>query len=516
MLIHTSLSQTCRILLVLMALTIWYSSIGVTRAAAGTYKIYSCNVPGRPTTVPSAAPWRADLDGLNTGVFDDCAVGGNFGIRFNPDRQLMHRVTTASLTLERPSTGPKSAIGIVQYRTWISAELAGSGAPAFITDGGAFGPPGGTTPESAPWISSLHPQNNPSVHIVLYCSGGAPTDCQFDSAVPLRVRGVEADLYEDVPPSGEIEGGSLLEAGAENGRTLSYSATDQESGIARVEVLLSDTVVAVDDLDSSKTLCSHTEFNACPSRHAADLTIDSSRVTPGKYTVTLRITDAAGNRQLVTDSRPVSIGEPLSVPAVRLTASFANSRSTYTTSFGRSARVRGRLTDASGHGIAGARIDIVERPATPFRRERRSRAVTDTDGTFSYVARGNGTSRAIEFRLGDEGAMVRASLKLRLRVRAASTFTVLLRGDVVHYSGLVLTRPIPKEGKQIFMQGRRAGGAWQRFAVRRTDKAGRFSGRYRLRVRRPGVRLQFRVEIPKQTGYPFVRRFGNVISRVVH
>lgn len=498
-----------------MVLTLWYSSVAVARAVAGTYKLYSCNVPGRPTNVPSAAPWRADLDGLNTSAFDDCASGGHFGIKLNPGRPFMNRVTTASLILERPSTGPKSAIGIVQYRTWIYAHLAGSGAPAFISEGGAFGPPGGTTPDRSPWISPLHPQNNPSARIVLYCSGGAPADCRFDSTTPLQVHGVEADLYEDVPPAGEIEGGSFLDAPAQHGHTLSYTATDHESGVARVEALLGDTVVGTDDLSGSRTLCPHTEFNACPARHAADLTVDPSSVIPGTYTVTLRITDAAGNRRLVTDSRPVSIGSSLPARAVRLTARFSNSRATYTTSFGRSARVRGRLTDASGRPIAGADVDIVERPSTTLRSERRARVVTDGDGRFSYLASGEGTSRAIDLLFNDHGTMVKASPQLRLGVRAASTLNVALRGSIVHYFGRVVTRPIPKNGAQIFVQGRRVGGAWQRFAVRRTTRAGRFSGRYRLRVRRPGVKLQFRVEVPQQAGYPFVHRFGKSITRTV-
>lgn len=509
-----SLPGQCRILLVILAITLWYSCIETTRAVAGTYKLYSCNVPGRTNPVPSAAPWRADLDGVNTSVFDDCASGGSFGIQLNPGRQFMYRVTSASLSLDRPSAGPKSAIGIVQYRTWISAELAGSGAPAFISDGGAFGPPGGVTPDSFPWISPLHPQNNPGVRIVLYCSGGAPADCYFNSTKPLQVRGVEVDLYEDIPPSGEFEGGSFIDGGVQNGRTISYSATDQESGVARIEALLGDTVIANDDLDTNRLLCPHTELTVCPARHAGDLTVDLSHVVPGKYTVTLRITDAAGNRRLVTSGQTVSIGSSLPAPTAQLTANFANLRSTYTTSFGRSVRVRGRLTDASGHAIANGRIEIVERPNRGSRSER-SHTITDTNGAFSYVVSGDGPSRDIIFRFGDQSSVGKIALQLRLRVRAASTFRVSLRGAIVHYAGRVLTRPIPKGGKQVFIQGRRAGGAWQRFANHRTDRTGRFAGRYRLRVRHPGVKLQFRVEIPPQVDYPFARRFGKIWTRIV-
>ena len=105
--------------------------------------------------------------------------------------------------------------------------------------------------------------------------------------------------------------------------------------------------------------------------------------------------------------------------------------------------------------------------------------------------------------------------KLRLLVRAASTLGVTLRGVLVTYKGRVTAQPLPRAGKRIYLQGRAKGGVWQRFATRRTDASGRFAGRYRLRVRRPGVKLQFRVEIPRERGYPYVARTGLPTTRTV-
>lgn len=506
---------TAKLIAVVLLVLIAYTLLGARQAAADTYKLYSCNVPGRATPVPSTAPWRAKLDGLNTFYFDDCVSGGSFGIGLNVKH--MRPFSSASLALVRPDTGPKSAIGIVRYRTWVTAELAGSGAPAFIDDGASFSPPGGTTPDNAPWVSPAFPPTNPDVYVKLQCT---PGDCSFESGKPLQARGIEVDLYEDVPPSGEIEGGTLVGGGAINGRsTLSVSATDQESGVARVEALLGDTVVAGEDLERNKALCSHTDWNACPARYSTDLVINETIVPPGQYPVVLRITDAAGNRRLVTAGQPVSIGARELSDAIktRLTASFGRRRTTYTTNFRRSVRLRGRLTDPSGNPIARARIAIIERPATTGRKASEAYAMTGADGRFSYVVSGNGPSRSVELRyftqLGD--AVPSASRLLQIRVRAASTFKLSLRGVVVRYAGRVLTRPLPRGGKQVFIQGRAEGDAWRRFAVRRTDKAGKYSGRYRLRVRRPGVKLQFRVEIPKQSGYPFSPRTGPVVTRVV-
>lgn len=481
------------------------------RAYAGTYKLYTCNAPSRPSAVPSTAPWTARLDGINTLFFDDCAAGGAFGIGLNV--RSMPAFAEASLVLERPTTGPRSAIGVVRYRTWITAELAGDGAPAFVDRGGACGPPGCVTPDHEPWVSVPHAQTNPSVSIRLRCTAG---DCAFNSTRPLQVRGVEVDLYEDVPPAGEIEGGTLLGDNASIGhRTLSVSAADHESGVGLVEALLGDTLVAKHDLGTNPLLCPHTELNACPARYATDLVVDTSKMPPGVYPVALRVTDAAGNRRVVTHARPVAIGRGAGFStATQLDASFSRSRTTYTTNFGRAARIRGRLTNASGGPIARARITVTDVMRSPVRRAARASVITDADGRFTYAASGKRPSRAVELEYALGGAPV-ASRRLQLNVRAASTFKVSLRGIKVRYSGRILSRPVPTGGVKVFIQGRAVGGAWKRFALRWTTKRGRFSGNYRLRVRRPGVKLQFRVEIPKQRAYPYASRTGLAVTRVV-
>jgi hypothetical protein len=450
---------------------------------------------------------------MNTFYFDDCMTGGSFGIGLNI--KFMRAFASASLVLARPDTGPKSAIGITRYRTWITAELAGGGAPAFVDEGGAASPPGGSTPDATPWVSAPLGQTNPRVNIRLRCTAG---DCEFSSSRPMQVRGAEVDLYEDVPPSGEIQGGTLLDATAVSGaRSLSFSATDQESGVARVEALIGDTVVATADLEQNNALCPHTDLNACPARYASDFVIDTSVVPSGEHVVTLRITDAAGNRTLIPSPRRIAIGGGRTAETAKLTATFPRARRRYTTKFGRRVWVRGRLTGTSGKAIAGARIRVIERAPTGAASPTEASVSTDQNGKFTYVVSGRRPSRAITFsyfaRPGD--ATPSASRRLQIAVRASSTLRVSLRGVKVRYSGRVLSRPLPRGGTRVYMEGRASGGAWQRFAVRRADGHGRFSGAYRLRVRRPGVKLQFRVVVPKQAGYPFAAGTGVVQTRTV-
>lgn len=493
-------------------------------AFAGTYKMYSCNVPGKDIPKPTTGPWHFNLDGLHTRVFDWCAQGGDFGIGLVPTQRFMRRDSSAALALERPTYGPMSAIGIVGYRTWLTVDLRGSGAPAFISDGGAFGRPGGTTSDGAPWVSPAFGITHRAVYVQLYCSSGASTDCQFDSTTPLRARGIEVDLYENVAPSGSIDGGTMLAGVPLQGRrSILYTASDDESGVARVELLLGGTVIATNNFAADPSACPHTNFNACISRYSGELAVDTNELGPGTYPVSIRITDAAGNFRLLSHAAPVTIvGSPVQ-PATsasakaRLSAGFAvTSRAMHTTNYGSSVRIRGRLNDALGRPIGRGRLTVRE-TLDSGGRPRTKTITTGTDGRYSYIASGSAPSRRIQLRyLGATGTGgATSSRTLRLAVRATSTLTLVLRGTLVQYGGRVLSRPIPRGGKRVFIQGRARGGAWQRFASRRTDAAGRFSGRYRLRVRRPGVQLQFRVELPRQAGYAYASRTGRMTTRTV-
>ena len=488
-------------------------------AYAGTYKMYACHVPGHPTSVPTIGPWAWRLDNVNTIGFDNCAAGGTFGIRLNPGQRFMRQGASAWLWLRRPTDGPFSRIGIVRYRTWLIAQLSGTGAPAYIADGGAYAPPGGAPSDTDPWVSRLFPQTNQEVGVQLFCSAGAPGDCAFHSDRPLQARGIEVDLYEETPPSATIVGGGVLSGEVHNGKgTLSYSAADQESGVALVEALAGDTVIGRHDLEANAAWCPHTGFNACQGTRSSDMNIDTSGAASGRHTLSLRVTDAAGNRTVVMGPM-IDIGSQEAPGEVQLTARFAGSnRRTHTSKFGAKVIVRGRLTDRQKRGIANAEILASERIALPGTRDAKARRVrTRNDGSFVYVVSHRASSRRITLRyegrfLGKQVAAVRT---LALKVQASVRLRVSLRGILVRYSGRVVTTPLPRRGKLVYMQGRARGGVWQTFARRRTTRSGRFAGSYRLRVRRPGIRLEFRVRVPREKQYPFVAGIGRIVARAV-
>lgn len=488
-------------------------------ANAGSYNVRSCNVPGfAPTTV---ALWQWENAGY-TAPFNDCAAGGGFGL----DALWLTRSTDSEVLIARPTAGPRSAIRIRRVRLWLIARLDGYGSsmyvltrtntPAGVEQTVLYGKPGADT-RDRPYETPLLPEGATRFRVVLACSVNHPDDCHPASQRQLDIKGAEITLAEDVPPAIELRSGTLASDGPQVGtRTIGYAVTDKESGVLKVEGLLGDTVVGTRDLSG---VCSYAELNACPAADADELVVDTRAVPDGSYAFRLRVTDAAGNRVATPMSHPVVINNGGTVNSnVRLTARFlGNGRSTTTSRYRRRIAIRGRLTDVAGRAIPKAGIQVIERHAQTGANLRARQVSTDTRGRFGYRVRATGPSRSIRLeyaaKVHGEDALGRRTL--HLRVQAASALRVGLRGVRVRYAGRVISRPIPSRGKLVVMQGRVPGGSWQTFATKRTNRRGRFSGGYHLRVYRPGVTLQFRVRVPRERGYPYATGYGRIVTKKV-
>lgn len=494
-------------------------------ANAGTYLMRSCNVPGERTA--TAGRWRW-INAANTFANNDCASGGGFGINAGP----MTRTAAAGVVLESPDGGK---IAIRRVRLWMVARLSGTGSALFVatssgsataaTSANLFGPPGGDTLTS-PYVSPLLAADTLNYIVLVSCSGSTADGCTPTDTNVLDIKGVEVTLEEKVAPSASIDGGELMTGGPQSGvRALAYTAGDLESGVDRVSAVMGNTVVGAANFAAE---CAHADFAACPQARNGSIAVDTRKVPDGSYPLALRVTDAAGNDQAVQASTVVQVvngavggagrlnGSGASKNA-RLSASFAaNKRSTLTVRYGPRVIIRGRLTQPNGDPIGDARLEVEERLASADARSRQSGLTTARNGTFSYTIARRATSRSLKFQYdadpNDTDPVVR---RLRLRVKASSTLRVSLHGIWVRYRGRVLTRPLPRAGKLVDIQGRAPGGAWKTFAARRTSRRGYFSGTYRLRVRRPGIRLQFRVRIPSESGYPFVGHAGQALTRTV-
>lgn len=506
-------------------------AMGVQKASAGTYVMRNCNVPGYGSS--SMQPWQSmgqPDDAVS--VADACATGE--GVKFVPDGSRSWGGNQgASIGLLRP-TGVRSDIRFVKFVLWYAARLSGSGQPinfftfhvdsAFAIHPGLYNPPPGS--ENVVAEQQVGPDTT-DFRVGVECGTlGGPTTtnppCVPANSVPLLVRGMEVTLREEVPPVILPPSGTLLNAGAQSGiRTLTYSASDPESGLIKVDALLGDTVVGSHDLSPR---CPGSDFTVCPASETGAFQVDTRAVANGSHPLTIRVKDAAGNQRIVHRESAVEVANPPGigqspttasrVPTYTLSARFKGKSSrTLTVPYGGRVSVSGYLTAGSTPVAAGTLVAILEKRDRRGAREvPRARVKTLADGSFSAVLATTRPSRRIRLAYPTAGSNQIVSSTLRLRVRAASRVSASLRGRLLRFTGRVVSGPIPKRGKQVLMEGRSPGSAWTKFKRLRTDRKGRFSGAYRLRVRRPGVALRVRAVVPSEGGYGYLSSRSRAVT----
>jgi len=173
---------------------------------------------------------------------------------------------------------------------------------------------------------------------------------------------------------------------------------------------------------------------------------------------------------------------------------------------GRRVAIVGRLTDASGAGIADARIGAawrlvgrgwVARPGVK----------TGPDGRFVYVLP-PGPSRDVRFTyfaFSDSHAVELSNVVL---VDALAPLTIRadrrrLSGDrLVRLNGRVGARTgIPRSGLLVTLQGFQQGYGWRTFRTVHTDRQGRWRTSYRFRSTHG--RFGFRALVPRQGRFPY-------------
>jgi 5-hydroxyisourate hydrolase-like protein (transthyretin family) len=493
-------------------------------AAAGTYVMRSCNVPGQaPAPV---GPWTWQNTDLTVG-FDDCRSGGAFGIRFG-STQTMRQFEYAALALERPQSGHKQAISIHQLRLWLVARLSGSGAPAFgplrayssdsFQQTETFGPPGGDS-LSQPIVTPIYGDGTKRFIAMLFCSAGAPGDCSLSNSRPLELQGAEVTLKESVLPTVSINGGTLLSGATQSDvRSVGYEARDQESGVAKTEILFDDRVVAVRDFSGSQTHCPHIDWNACVGHVIEEVPVDTRSVPDGTYTVGARTTDAAGNTSLNRASTITvrNQGTPSSTPSTQapsgttgIHVTHLNSTRTLVTSrlirYGSRATLRGILRDPQGNPIPNVDIDVLLKTERKNSRLRKAKSLrTDSNGRFEYKTN-PGPSRLVRlaYRRTSADSTYAFSHDVKVKTRAGLTLhtnrTRLRNGQSLRFSGTV--RGL--EQRKVLEVQVRQRGQWDTIASVRSNSKGRWSWRYRFKRTFDPTRYSFRARVRTEAGFPY-------------
>jgi hypothetical protein len=252
---------------------------------------------------------------------------------------------------------------------------------------------------------------------------------------------------------------------------------------------------------------------------------------PATYVFRADAVDAAGNTASTTrraDGTEMALRKPIAREPVRedrkpranartKTRIFAQLRwhgrkgSSLTVPYGTGARLSGRLLDADGAPISGARLRVVARP---------SKGALSRTGTQSVRSGGHGgfrldlppgpSRRITVVFAGDErlDRARRAPLLLRVRggVVLRASPSALKTGASLQLWGKVRGRgaPIPRRGKLIAVQYLEdATGIWRPVLVTRSDHSGRFEARYRFRYVTGVARIRLRAVALSEERWPF-------------
>src|SRR4051812_43519186 len=285
-------------------------AIGITLLAgaparAGTYTMNQCQAdPDRAVSVN----WGL-FGTWNGRWFNDCALtGGRFGV----GSADMDYNTVAGMQITVPAARPHVTISHVFVDVTTAREildpsfccgnqysffwLVASGQKVFEQEMGG-------------WSQAIDRDTPASrdLEAAIYCSyGNGPQACNWEGTPLIGIAQLRLTLQESDPPSAQATGGTLLSGGTLRGtQTLSYTATDTDSGIHDVAVQIGTATVGTDGYGDR---CPNNDWNACPLREdRGDMPIDTTRVADGTYPLRFVVTDAAGNTATVDSGRAVTI-----------------------------------------------------------------------------------------------------------------------------------------------------------------------------------------------------------------
>ena len=488
-----------------------------------------------------AAPARAD----DTYTVDSCLTAA--GTAATVDGWSFNRASIQQLACPRPgitaseprvSSGPlegfnltftaPSPAQIVGYRLWRRVALqpnwnytlyhsAPSGRDEDIVErcwtmGNSCSGLGDEDFSSAPDVTErglaipalvLHVDCNPAS-----CAGGGPSN--------VRVGRLQVDLSDRIDPTlaGTPSGDLFDPAKPLSGvRSVSFSASDQGSGVYSARVEVDGQTVASGAVDDNGGRCVKPFKDLVPCRMTASATlaVDTATLLDGPHSIRLVVTDATdtnsvayGPMQVTTANQAMSCAaDGSSAVAARF---LGTKKATYT-------RHGGGAFSLAGTAPAGASLTLLAL-------ENRMRAgwaaaatgVADPDGNFRIkVPAGPSRSLRVAYRPSPLARELTCSSVLRVKVPARVTLSAK-RGAKRRYriSGRLLGGFVPARGKLVELQAYERG-KWRNFGSARSRASGRYAYTYKFRAESIGRRFRLRARVRADAAYPFSLGYSKVV-----
>lgn len=377
-------------------------------------------------------------------------------------------------------------------------------------------------------------------------SGSCPTAYSGSGTFVSRSTVILAD--DNAPVLSSVSGSMTQPAPLAGDETLTINASDAGgSGIYRVLVDVGgrEIPLSVDDnngkcRDAQPGNEDPNEFVAsrpCLTAVAATLHVDTTSLPEGQHLLKILVEDASGRRSLGygpqkvtvdnvpgTDAgtgprpgsgtTPVGDASPVLTPngsgasaAARLTATFARTtKRTITVRYGRSVTITGRLLNAAGRPIAGARLDVQSLVRTVGGTYHpQGHVVSDAKGDFRYVVP-KGPSRAIRFayrrNLQDSDYSQTSTVELKVvpSISLSANKRSLRNKQSVRLAGRIAGAP--RASRKLVEIQALDGRRWRTIASTRL-RAGRFDYAYRFMRTRGLVTYAFRARVRTETGWTF-------------
>ncbi|HTZ62659.1 MAG TPA: Ig-like domain-containing protein [Solirubrobacteraceae bacterium] len=287
--------------------------IGASCARAGTYPMYQCTASD-PSVSAGWTAYSYDSD-ASTVLSNNCSSADSLGDYVFSNGQA-GAVTEngdsgsqVGLALEVPASAP--AVTIQSLSATVAASGV-SGDDAFLgfASAGQNLPGGIELPygSSANYVNDDNwtlPEGARNFDAYVNCSTdhSSPT-CYFANAASVpALQNITLMLADDTPPNISSISGALANAAAaganiSGSQTISFSAHDPDSGVLSATLALTPQEHGSPyshTFDFSGE-CSYDSWNACPlNQTVGNFTLNTAELQDGNYTVSLTVTDAAGN-----------------------------------------------------------------------------------------------------------------------------------------------------------------------------------------------------------------------------
>ncbi len=337
-------------------------------------------------------------------------------------------------------------------------------------------------------------------------------DCGNGEAAHLYMRRVGLTLRDLTPPTVQV-GGTLMEPGSRRGgQVLEVNAADTGSGVRSVTIDLNGAPLQARVLDCQLKDGVAVKLRPCPGNATPhfDVATENAAFRQGPNELRVCASDfaAQANANKTCETRTIRIDNACPVSATQgtvLRARFKGAGQRMTAPSDATSTVIGTLGDADGDPIAGAKVCVATRVVSTQGPPEKVVGTPTTNAAGRFTTRlPAGPSR--EVRVAHwSGPHEVTERYLDLQARAVPRLALrpshpVDNGDSVRFDVRI---PGPaQDARRVAVQAR-GSGKWIRIDGGRTDRHGRWRGKYRFRSTTGTRRYAFRAVVRRQPGYPY-------------